>query len=167
MRWKPCLLALLMIVFTSERGAFADWRDDQEIWYDASELAKDVIIRNLDYAHKNRSVIYNPEFSRVRSSTLYLVLILDLQAGERANNALAELSAYGLDGFGAEFLQCAILRKGPVMIPLLRRELEKDESDCAAILGADSGVCLTRREHETRVGIYVRLIEDNSPCSFD
>lgn len=167
MQWKPCLLALLMVALTSGRHAFADWRDDQEIWYDASELVKEVIVRNLDFANKNRQMHYDMEYSQAFFRTLDLILILDLEETEEANHVLAELSSYGLDGAGGQFLQCAILRKGTVMIPLLRSELEKDENDCAATLGADNGVCRTRREHEIRVGIYEQLIEDSSPCSFD
>ena len=167
MRWKPCLFVLLVAVLASGRDAFADWRDDQRIWYDATTVAKEVIIRNLDFLNKNRQMQFNPEYSRLLFSTLDLVLILDLEETEEANQTLAELSSYGLDGGGARYLQCAILRKGPAMIPLLRRQLEKDENDCAATLGEDNDACLTRREHESRIGIYVQLIEDDSPCSFD
>ena len=157
----------LMLVLASERNALADWRDDQRIWYDASTLAKEVIIRNLDFFYKNRQMQSNREYSRLLFSTLDLILILDLEETEEANQTLAELSSYGLDGGAARYHLCAILRKGPVMIPLLRRELEKDENDCAATLGAYNGVCLTRAELEGRVGIFTRLIEEDSPCSFD
>ena len=167
MRSLLILVLGLTVVLASERNALADWRDDQRIWYDASTLAKEVIIRNLDFLYKNQQLQSNMEYSRLLFSTLDLILVLDLEETEEANHTLAELSTYGLDGGGSRYLRCAILRKGPVMIPLLRRELEKEETDCAATLGADNGVCLTSRRLEVRVDNYLQQIEDNSPCSFD
>lgn len=149
-------------------GKDMDWRQRQEIWWRNSDSLVDGIVTfaRVRFLAKSDDTL----LAEVTDSQVGLLLILDSDSSDAALTNLARLSSYYLGEAPGEIYQCVVLRKGTRMLPALKQQLARRDSDECVGKHGDSKLCVSNLRpegHLAAVSGLIAAIERDAPCTLE
>jgi hypothetical protein len=153
----------------------SDWRAVQDVHWNNAELIKAAIVSNHKLLLLDPKLEMDQTFNEHSADVAELLLVLDPDVSEPGLEVIGSLASYRLNSAEDEIYACLVQRKGSRIVPILRRLLESQSSECIEKYSDSrksknqetSSICRSEVSYRDNIRRLLRLISVDAPCTYD